>query len=89
MSVEAWTLNRELRTSSRMHLTSGKQPTWGVRLVDFAPLLVQELTDASFFRGNRFQLVQAVKEGIAQVRDIRLSLDAQMGRACSATQRSA
>src|SRR5262245_12818715 len=46
----------------RPHLTTCKQATWRIRLVDLAPLLVQELADAAFLGGGRFQIVETAEQ---------------------------
>ena len=63
------------------HISRRKQPPWAVCPIDFAPLLVQQLTDATFLRRYLFEVIETIEEEIAQVRHIRLALHAQMNHA--------
>lgn len=63
-----------LGSHTPMQLALGEKPPWTVGLVDLAPLLIQELPDPAFLRGNVFQIIEAVQEQVAQIGDIRLAL---------------
>ncbi len=59
----------------------GEQSARSVRLVDFAPFLIQEHPNTALLGGDVFGFVEAVEQQVAQVRHVRPTLYTQVGNA--------